>query len=83
MTVGELRRMLEGLGGDTPVVIATYDEDGPSDHEYGPADAKLMTAIRLHRRKCDHCDEWVRDSEENLTRRAQQPRTREQVLLVW
>jgi len=83
MNVGELRRVLEGLGDEVPVVVADFDEDGVSDDEYVQADAKPMTAIRLHRRRRDRCDEWVRDSEANLAQRAQQPRTREQVLLVW
>jgi hypothetical protein len=82
MTVGELRKLLDGLADETPVVIATYDEDGRCDYEYESASAEPMTAIRLHRRKRDYGDEWVSDSEANLVQRAQQPRRREQVLLV-
>lgn len=81
MTVGELRKLLDGLEDDVPVVLESYDGEEASC-EYGPAFAQVTTMIRLARRKRDRWDEWLPDEVRNMEGRARQPRTRVRVLLV-
>lgn len=82
MTVGELRRLLEGVDDSVPLVTEALDEDGIDDGEYESAFVELRMAVRLARRKREAWDTWLKDAPGSLEGRAGQPRVREAVLLV-